>query len=82
MHTETHITAGHEAAAGARRRASSLASCASTTLAPYAPVVHQAPEGHTSHPTTWITGAAGVQATFMAFDGKNRPTRPLSERSP
>jgi hypothetical protein len=78
MTTETHTTAGPQAAAGARLRASSLAVCSGTTLASYAPVVHQV----SGHPTTWIKGAAGVQATFMAFDGKNRPTRPLSELSP
>jgi hypothetical protein len=82
MTTETHNTAGHQAAAGARLRASSLAVCAGTTLAPYAPVVHQVSTGHASLPTSWIKGAAGQQATFMAFDGKNRPTRPLSELSP
>ena len=76
MTTETHITAGPLAAAGARRRASSSAGCASTTFASYAPAVHQA-----SHPTTWIKGAFAEQATFMVL-GKNRPTRPLSELSP
>jgi hypothetical protein len=82
MTTETHITAGPQAAAGARLRASSLAGCPGTTLASYAPVVHQESMGHSGLPTTWIKGAAGLQATVMAFDGKNRPTRPLSERSP
>jgi hypothetical protein len=78
MTTETHITAGPQAAAGARLRASSPAVCARTTAASYAPAVHQVSLGH---PTTWIKGAAG-QATFMVLDGKNRPTRPLSELSP
>ncbi len=77
MTTETHSTAGPQAAAGARLRASSPAVCARTSAATYAPTVHQV----SAHPTTWITGAAG-QATFMVLDGKNRPTRPLSELSP
>jgi hypothetical protein len=78
MTTETHITAGPLAAAGARPGASSLAACASTTLASYAPAVHQV----SGHPTTWIKGAAGEPTTFMVLDAKNRPTRPLSELSP
>ena len=42
MTTETHITAGPLAAAGARLGAASLAASGGcTTLASYAPVVHQ-----------------------------------------
>ena len=78
MTTETHITVGPLAAAGARLRASSPAGCASTTFASYAPAVHQV----SGHPTTWIKGAAGEPTTFMVLDAKNRPTRPLSELSP
>ena len=78
MTTETHITAGPLAAAGARLRASSPAACSSTTFASYAPAVHQA----SLHQTTWIKGAAGEPTTFMVLDAKNRPTRPLSELSP
>ena len=82
MTTETHITAGPLAAAGARlgarSGAASLAACAGTTLASYAPAVHQV----SGHPTTWIKGAAGEPTTFMVLDAKNRPTRPLSELSP
>ena len=78
MTTETHITAGLQAAGGARLRASSAAVCASTSVASYAPAVHQV----SSHPTTWIKGAAGQPTTFMVLTGKNRPTRPLSELSP
>ena len=78
MTTETHITAGPLAAAGARPGASSLAACARASLASYAPVVHQG-----SHLTsTWTQGAIAKPATFMVFDRKNRPTRPLSELSP
>ena len=82
MTTETHITAGPQAAAGARLRASSPAVCSSTTLASYAPAVHQESMGVAAHPTTWIKGAAGQPTTFMVLTGKNRPTRPLSELSP
>jgi len=79
MTTETHITAGPLAAAGARLGAASLAACRGrATLASYAPVVHQG-----SHLTsTWTEGAIAKPATFMVFDRKNRPTRPLSELSP
>ena len=82
MTTETHITAGPLAAAGARPGASSPAVCSSTTLASYAPAVHQESMGVAAHPTTWIKGAAGQPTTFMVLTGKNRPTRPLSELSP
>ncbi len=78
MTTETHSTAGPQAAAGARLRASSPAVCVRTTPASYAPMVHQV----SAHPTTWIKGATAGQITFMVLDGKNRPTRPLSELSP
>ena len=78
MTTETHITAGLLAAAGAPRGASSLAACARTSFASYAPAVHPV----ALHQTTWIMGAAGEPTTFMVLDAKNRPTRPLSELSP
>jgi hypothetical protein len=80
MSTETHITAGPQAAGVARLRASSPAVCASADAVPYAPA-HQASVAHSGHPTTWIKGAFTEQATFMVL-GKNRPTRPLSELSP
>ena len=80
MTTETHITAGPQAAAGARLGASSLAACAGTTLASYASAVHPVSSGHPT--STWTQGAIAEPATFMVFDGKNRPTRPLSELSP
>ena len=78
MTTETHITAGPLAAAGARPGASSLAACARISFASYAPAVHPV----SVHQTTWIKGAAGEPTTFMVLDAKNRPTRPLSELSP
>ena len=78
MTLETHITAGPLAAADARLGA--LAACTgSTTLASYAPVVHQG-SGHLT--ASWTQGAIANPATFMVFDRKNRPTRPLSELSP
>ena len=80
MTTETHITAGPLAAAGARLGAAALAvSGGCATLAPYAPAVHQG-SGHLT--STWTQGAIAKPATFMVFDRKNRPTRPLSELSP
>ena len=82
MTTETHITAGLLAAAGARPGASSLAACARTSIASYAPAVHQVEKARSFHQTTWIKGAAGEPTTFMVLDAKNRPARPLSELSP
>lgn len=83
MTTATLTTAGLLASAGvARLGAPGLAECAGTTTlaATYgAPVVHQ---GSGNHPSSWTRGAMAKPATFMAFDGKNRPTRPLSEHSP
>lgn len=32
--------------------------------------------------STWTPGAIVEPTTFVAFHGKNRPTRPLSELSP
>ena len=32
--------------------------------------------------SSWTQGAIAKPATFMVFDRKNRPTRPLSELSP
>ena len=80
MTTETYITAGLQAAAGARPGASSPAGCASTTLASYAPAVHQGSGNHLF--STWTQGVIAKPATYMVFDRKNRPTRPLSELSP
>ena len=82
MTTATLTTAGLMAPASvARVRVASPAECAGTTLpAAYGvPVVHQG----SAHPlSTWTQGAIAKSATFMAFTGKNRPTRPLSELSP
>jgi hypothetical protein len=84
MSTQTHTKAGLLASAGvARAGAVTLAECTgSTTLAPAygAPSVHQGSGNHLL--STWTQGAIAKPATFMVFDRKNRPTRPLSERSP
>ena len=84
MTTETHTTAGLLASAGvARLGAVTLAECpAGTTLAPMygATSVHQGSGNHLF--STWTQGAIAKPATFMVFDRKNRPTRPLSELSP
>ena len=83
MTTATPTTAGLLASAGvARLGAVALAECAGTTTLAAAygsPVVHQG----SGHPlSTWTQGAIAKPASFMAFSGKNRPTRPLSEHSP
>ncbi len=79
MTLETHITAGPLAAADARLGA--LAVCTgSTTLASYVSAVHPVSSGHPT--STWTQGAIAEPATFMVFDRKNRPTRPLSDLSP
>ena len=84
MSTETHTMAGRLASAGAARLgAVTLAVC--PTGAPAAslygaPSVHQGSGNHLL--STWTQGAIAKPATFMVFDRKNRPTRPLSELSP
>ena len=84
MTTETHTMAGLLASAGAARLgAVTLAECPTgTTLAPTygATTVHQGSGNHLL--STWTQGAIAKPATFMVFDRKNRPTRPLSELSP
>ena len=84
MTTETYTTGGPLAAAGARLGAvtgtASLAACTGTTLASYVSAVHPVSSGHPT--STWTQGAIAKPATFMVFDRKNRPTRPLSELSP
>jgi len=83
---ETTLTmAGLLADAGAARlrAAAPLASCC-TAAAPgatYGSLVQHPVSGN--HPSaTWTTGAIAKPATFMVFDRKNRPTRPLLEHSP
>jgi hypothetical protein len=84
MSTETHTMAGLQASAGVTRLgAVTPAECpSSTTFAPTygATSVHQGSGSHLL--STWTQGAIAKPATFMVFDRKNRPTRPLSELSP
>lgn len=81
----THTMAGLLADAGAARlrAAAPLASChtRAALVASYGVTPqHQVSGTHLS--STWTTGAIAKPATFMVFDGKNRPARPLSELSP
>ncbi len=81
----TLTMAGLLADAGAARLrvAAPLASCptAAALGATYGTTAQHAVYG--SHRSaTWTTGAIAKPATFMVFDGKNRPTRPLLEHSP
>jgi hypothetical protein len=84
MSTETHTTAGLLALAGAARLgAVTPAGCSAASLtAAYGVVgMHQVSGDH--QVSTWTKGAIAEPITFPVFsDGKNRPTRPLSERSP
>ena len=82
MSTEAHTMAGLLAAGAARLSAVTVAPCATgtTLVAAYgATQVHPVPGNHQS---SWTQGAIAKPATFMVFDRKNRPTRPLSELSP
>ena len=83
---ETTLTmAGLLADAGAARLrvAAPLASCptAAALGATYGISAQHVVTGN--HPSaTWTKGALAKPATFMVFDRKNRPTRPLLELSP
>jgi hypothetical protein len=71
MTTETHTKAGLAASAGAAR------------LGAVAPAYLRSGRGSGHHlSSTWTQGPIASPTTFMVFDSKNRPTRPLSERSP
>ena len=81
----THTMAGLLADAGAARlrAVAPLASWSTDAahVATYgATTQHQASGNHPT--TTWTQGAIAKPATFMVFDRKNRPTRPLLELSP
>jgi hypothetical protein len=81
----THTMAGLLADAGAARlrAVAPVASCLTDAalVATYgATAQHQVSGSHRS--ATWTTGAIAKPVTFMVLDGKNRPTRPLLERSP
>jgi hypothetical protein len=86
MTETTHTQAGLVADAGAarvraaaphasRRTGAALVASSGLTTAQH-PIVG-------NHPASlWTKGAIAKPATFMVFDRKNRPTRPLSELSP
>lgn len=84
MSTEAHTMAGLLAHAGAARLGAVTRSACPTgaTVAPAygQATVHQGSGNHLS--STWTQGAIAKPETFMVFDRKNRPTRPLSELSP
>lgn len=85
MTETTHTKAGLLAVAGAARlrAAAPGASCLTgpAAAASYGVLAQHRVSG--DHQTTsWISGALAKPATFMVFDRKNRPTRPLSELSP
>lgn len=77
----THTTAGLLALAGAARPRVAPAFAGATPAAPIA--IYGGAAQHLAHPSsTWTKGALAQTATFMVFDRKNRPARPLSELSP
>ena len=84
MTTDTHTLAGRLASTGAARVGVVIpAPCTGSTIpaATYAPAtMHPASGSHLS--STWTKGAFATTTTFMVLNGKNRPTRPLSELSP
>jgi hypothetical protein len=84
MTDTTHTMAGHLATAGAARvRTASLvpAHTAAVFAGVYgAAAQHQATGSHAF--TSWTKGVIAEPATLMVLDRKNRPPRPLLERSP
>jgi hypothetical protein len=86
MNPVTHTQAGLLAAGVARHGASigavgETATLLATALPQGAQATGAAVYGH-HQSATWTQGAIAKPATFMVFDRKNRPTRPLSECSP
>ncbi len=80
----THTMAGLLADAGAARlRAGApVAPCITEVahLGAYGAIAqHQVIGDHKA--STWTKGALATPTTFMVFDRKNRPTRPLLERT-
>jgi hypothetical protein len=75
MTSTTHTTAGLQAHAAAAR----LDGRGCLGASP-APAAHGRYGHHQS--AIWTVGVIAKPATSMVFDGKNRPTRPLSEHSP
>lgn len=84
MSTDTHTMAGLLASAGAARLGAVTTLAERTCTSPVAPYATAAAHQGSGHllSSTWTQGAIAKPATFMVFDGKNRPTRPLSELSP
>jgi hypothetical protein len=84
MSSTTHTMAGLLAHAGAARLeavSGHEARCATPLLATTGALATQGAYGH-HQSASWTVGAIAKPATFMVFDRKNRPTRPLSEHSP
>ena len=74
MTAATLTMAGHLAHAGAARLVSAPGATLVATTGGY---------GSHQQDSSWTKGAiAKPMTTFVAFDRKNRPTRPLSELSP
>lgn len=85
MGSTTHTTAGRLALAAASRPGAAPAPASAVSYAaPAAPAAHVlGMGGHGIHQdATWTTGAIAETTTSVVFDRKNRPPRPLSERSP
>ena len=81
----TLTMAGHVAHAGAARLVcgAPAPSSAMTPAAHPAAVLVASVGGYGTHQaSTWTKGATAKTRTFVQIDGKNRPTRPLSELSP
>lgn len=80
----THTMAGLLAPAGAARlrAVTPAAACTTGTAAAgaYGATAQHPVSGN--HQISWISGALAKPATFMVSTRKNRPTRPLLERSP
>lgn len=77
----THTMAGLLAHAGAARlRVAAPAAYATAAPCTTGVRVHEAFGQHQS--ASWTKGAIAIPTTSMVLDGKNRPSRPLLERSP
>ena len=74
MSSTTPTMAGLVAHAGAARLEAVSGALSATGLSTHACGYHQS--------ATWTQGLIAKPDTFMVFDRKNRPTRPLSELSP
>lgn len=82
---ETTLTmAGHVAHAGDARLVCVVPAPSSALPAAHPAAAFAASMGgHGTHQASaWTEGATAELRTFVQIDGKNRPTRPLSELSP